>query len=83
MPEEKLIPDENAILIAKVVEIFAGALAHPIADHRVIGLLVQADLRFQAIAADSFHRFVNAPVAALADDGNAVDADRQVVGIGH
>ena len=75
---EEFVPDQDAVLVAQVVEILAGALADPVADHGVIGLLVHADLRFEAGAGDAFHRLVHAPVAALAHDRNAVDGKGEV-----
>ena len=29
---EELIPEQDAVLVAELVEVFAGALAHPVAD---------------------------------------------------
>ncbi len=79
---EEFIPDHDAVLVAEVVEIVAGALADPVADHVEIGLLMQADLGFEAFAGDALHGFVDSPVAALAHDGDAVDGDGEIFGAG-
>ena len=80
---EKFVPDHDAILVAQVVEVLAGALADPVADDGVVGVAVQADLRLEAFARDALHRLVHAPVAALAMTRHAVDGEREVVGCRH
>ena len=79
---EHFVPDEEAVLVAEVVEIVGGGLTDPVAEDGVVGECVHADLGFEAIAWGAFHGFVDAPVAALGDDGDAVDGEGEVVGAG-
>ena len=80
---KELIPKQDAILVAHVVEIRARALAHPVTDHRVIGKLVHANLRFQPFARIALHGFVHAPVAALAEHAHAIHRDCQILRLRH
>ena len=80
---EELVPDEDAVLVAELVEILAGALADPVANQVEVGQLVQANLGVEALARDALHGLVEAPVAAADEDGHAVDGDGQGVGAGN
>ena len=79
---EEFVPDEDAVLVAELVEVFAGALADPVADEVEIGELVQVDFGFEALAGNALEGFVEAPVAAADEDGHAVDGDGERVGAG-
>ena len=76
---EELVPQQQTILVAQIIQIVAGALADPIADDGVVGELVHANHGVQPPARDAFHRLVEAPVAPFRDDRDAVDGQRQVV----
>ncbi len=80
---EEFVPDQDAVLVAEFVEVFAGALAHPVADQVEVGELVHANLGFEALAGNALEGFVEAPVAAADEDLDAVDGDGERVGAGH
>ena len=51
---EEFVPDHDAVFVAKIVEVFAGALADPIANHVVIGFFVHPDLGIEACRGTRF-----------------------------
>ena len=80
---EKFVPHQQSVLVAQLVEILAGALAHPVANQIEVGQLVQANLGVEPLAWNAFHRLVQSPIAAANEDEHAVDGDRQRVGAGN
>ena len=80
---EEFVPHQEAVLVAKFVEVLAGALAHPVANQIQVGQLVQPDLGVQPCAWNPLQRFIESPVAAANEDGHAVDGDGQRVGAGN
>ena len=80
---KELVPHQQAVLVAKLVEVLAGALAHPVANQIQVGQLVQPDLGVQPCARYALHCFVKSPVAAANEDENAVDGDGQRVSAGN
>ena len=79
---EEFVPDQDAVLVAELVEVFVSGLADPVADEIEVGDLVHADLGFEALARDALEGFVDAPVAAADEDARAVDRDGEVFGVG-
>ena len=77
---EKFVPEHDAVLVAEIVKILARALADPVADHIEIGELMHPDLRLEALTGNSLDGLVHAPIASPAEDGNAVDGEREVPG---
>ena len=80
---EELVPHQDAVLVAQLVEVLAGALAHPVANQVEVGELVHADLGVEPLARDALQRLIEAPVAAADEDGHAVDGDGERVGAGN
>ena len=80
---EELVPHQDAVLVAELVEIFAGALAYPVANHVEMGELMQVDLGIETLAGNALHGFIESPVAAANEDRNAVDGDGEGVGAGN
>ena len=79
---EELVPEKDAVFVAELVEVLAGGLADPVADHVEVGDLVHVDLGVEAFAGDALESFVEAPVAAADEDGDAVDGDGEDVEAG-
>ena len=52
---EELVPHQNAVLVAQLVEVLAGALAHPVADQVQIGQLMHANLGVEPLARNALH----------------------------
>ena len=80
---EEFVPQHQAITVAQIVEIVAGALADPVAEHDEIGFLLKADLGFEALARTAFEGLVQSPAAALAEDADAVDRESEELRVGH
>ena len=76
---EEFVPDEDAVFVAELVEILAGGLADPVADHVHVGEGVHVNLGIEAGARNALEGFVEAPVAAADEDLNAVDRDGEGV----
>ncbi len=72
---EELVPDEEAVFVAELVEVFVGGLADPVADEIEVGELMHADLGFKALAGNALEGFIDAPVAAADEYTRAVDGD--------
>src|SRR5580693_6078067 len=80
---EELIPNQNAVLVAQLVEVFARALSYPVANQVEVGQLVQANLGLQTLARNALEPLVQSPVAAANEDRHAVDGDGQRLGAGN
>ena len=78
---EEFIPQQNAVFISHVIEVRTGALPNPIADDVEIGERVQMKLCVEPLARDALHGLVESPVAASRHNANAVDRERQVLGV--
>ena len=76
---EEFVPDEDAVLVAELVEVLTGGLADPVADHVHVGEGVQVNLGVEPGAGDALEGFVEAPVAAADEDLDAVDGDGEGV----
>ena len=70
-------------LSRELVEVLAGGLADPVADEVEVGELMHVDFGVEALARDALEGFVEAPVAAADEDGDAVDGDGEGVGAGN
>ena len=79
---EELVPQQDAVLVAHLVEIFAGALADPVANHVHVGELMHVNLRIKPLARNALEGFVESPVAAADEDADAVDGDGEVFRVG-
>ena len=80
--EPEVVEHQHAVFVSQIVEHAFGALAHPVADGIDVGLAVEAEIGFHALARDALHPVVHPPVAATHGDGHAVDADQQIWGEG-
>ena len=80
---EKFVPQQNSVLVRHVVEIWIGALAHPVADDVQAGESVHVKLRVEPLARDALHGFVEPPIAAAGHNFHAVYRKRQIVGAGN
>ena len=78
LPE--IIPDQQAVFIGQIVENLFGVLPYPIADDIQIGIVMQSEIRLQALTRDALQQVVHAPIAAAADDAHSVDLDHEVRG---
>ncbi len=65
---EELVPEQDAVLVAELVEVLAGGLADPVADEVEVGELMQMDLGVEALAGNALEHLVETPVAAADED---------------
>ena len=76
---EEFVPDQNAVLVAQLVEVLVGALANPVADHVHVGERVHVNLSVEPSARNALHAFVETPIAAADEDFHAVDGNGERV----
>ncbi|KAK1856728.1 hypothetical protein CCHR01_00698 [Colletotrichum chrysophilum] len=77
--EHKVLPDEDAELVAGVVEgLFLVDAAAPDADHELVAVGEEADPVAVAVCGDAGDEVVGGdPVAAAAEDGDVVDLEEE------
>ncbi len=80
---KELVPKQDAVFVAKLVEVLAGALADPVADQVKIRKLVHVDFRVESFPGNALEGFIKTPVAAADEYARSVDGDGEVLGIGH
>ncbi len=80
---EELIPEQDAVLVAELIEVFAGALSDPVADQVEMRQLVHVDLGIEALPRNALEAFVQPPVAAANEYADPIDGDGEVFRVGH